>query len=290
MTMATWQRSKNRRGALRAIAYCAFVALVSLGITARSARAELGDRTLVLGREMLTLAKASHHDVTKIEVNGQEVFVGSSVTSDGVRAVLDRYEESCRTKKSHDELVEHGMLRSGTASEGTIVCFTKGARTMGSLSDAVEAFAMTGELGRIGNARLVYARRSPSSGNTTVLTAWTDEKFNLLELAPEDTSKDATGADFPEVPRPSGSVRVLSAVASGTPYGLNVYRSGDAPAAVIAAYDTSMTQLGWHAIPGNGDASRLYSKDGVVLTLAASREGGETLTGLGVAGVAAESK
>jgi hypothetical protein len=308
--MSIWKTKRNLRGAARGAAYCGFVGVVSLVVSSRSAHAELEDRTLVLGREMLLLAKATQHDVTDIDVNGQHVHVGSSVTSDGVGAVLDRYEDHCRknasqTAESWKELTPanakdgeappfaRGSLRSGGAQEGTVVCFTKSSRSVASVVDAIKSFGATGELARIGNARLVYARRSPQTGNTTVLTAWTDERFNLLDLAPEDDATDVRGADFPTIPRLPGSVRVFSATATGTPYGLNVYRSSDAPDAVFSFYDAVMAEGGWSSVevPPEKSAespSRLYAKDGVVLTLVTSREEGSTFTGLGLAGVTAD--
>lgn len=301
-------RTKHFAGVVRGSAYVAVFAGFTLFMGARNARAEVEDRTMELGRRMFALANATHHDVTDMEVNGQHVFVGTSVTRDDARAVLDRYEHHCRVDASHSpegwrsltpdaaksgELpLASGAMRSGTDTEGTLLCFTKSARTMASLEGAIASFAETGELARIGNVRLVYVKRAANGEGTHVLTVWTDERMNLLELVPKDGSVDARGSDFPNVPRIDGAARVFSARAVDTAYGLNVYRGTDAPAAVANRYDAAMQGAGWARIDGppSDATSRLYFKDGVVLTFASTREGTGTFTALALAGVATASR
>lgn len=308
-------KSKHARGLLRAGGY---LAVLSLGLGAfqlRAAHAEVRNRTVELGRQMYQLANATQHDVNKLTMNGQPLWVGSSVSKDSVADVLDRYEVDCQKnlaqpteswrelaqkideKKEQRPAMATGVMRGGGEDEGTVVCFTKGQSSKPTIREAFKSFVDTGELGALGNLRYVYAKRS-DQGRTTVLTAWTDDKFNLSDIMPKDGG-EAKGSDFPEVPRPQAATRLMSAQVEGTPFGVNVYRSKDAPAAVVGFYDAEMTKRGWagfdpeikmqRALRGEGDKSgvigRLYERKGVVLTLASNLDEGGTITSLGLAGV-----
>ena len=89
-------KMKHVRGLARAFAYLAATALVFSAWSVKSARAEMKQQTLVLGRQMLELARASNHDVTPITFNGQKMYLGSSISTDAPQNVLDRYEAHCK--------------------------------------------------------------------------------------------------------------------------------------------------------------------------------------------------
>lgn len=308
-------RSKHVRGLLRAGGY---IAVLSLGLGAfqlRAAHAEVKNRTVELGRQMVQLANATQHDVNKLNLNGQPIWIGSSLARDSVTNVLDRYEADCHKnlaqpteswrelankideKKESRPAISTGVMRGGGASEGTVVCFTKNEGSKPTVREALKTFADTGELGALGNLRYVYARES-DKGRTVVLTAWTDDKFNLTDLVPKEDG-EARGSDFKDIPRPPTANRLLSAQVDGTPFGVNVYRSKQAPAAVVGFYDDEMIKHGWYAIDPQldghmamrgddnkaGAVGRLYERQGVVLTLASHVDEGETITALGLAGV-----
>jgi hypothetical protein len=316
-------KSKHVRGLLRAGGYVAALSLALGAFQVRQAHAELRNRTVDLGRQMYQLANASRHDVNKLSLNGQVMFMGSSLSHDSANAVLDRYEAECKhsaaqspeswrqlthkpseTKDAADENAEaHGMsstgvMRAGSLTEGTVLCFVKGEHAKPSIREAFKSLAETGELGAVGNLRYVWAKQG-ESGNTTVLTAWTDDNFNLADLVPEE-GKEARGTDLPNLPRPPDSNRLFAAQVEGTPFGLNVYRGKQGPAKVIDFYDQAMKERGWLVIDPEmdkwmaqqgetnteGAIGRLYEHDGVVLTLAAHLEEGDTITTLGLAGVA----
>jgi hypothetical protein len=298
-----------------------YVAVLSLGLGAfqlRAAHAEVKNRTVELGRQMFQLANASHQDVNKLNMNGQVMWLGSSIAKDSVSSVLDRYEGECRknsaqsteswrelaqkidestAKKEETPLMATGVMRAGDSAEGTVLCFTKGEHSKPTVGEAFRSFADTGELGALGNLRYVYVKQS-DHGRTVVLTAWTDERFNLRDLVPAD-GREAKGSDFGEIPRPPTSNRLLSAQVEGTPFGVNVYRSKQGPANVVGFYDDEMAKRGWMAIDPEldrqmakrgqenktGAIGRLYEKNGVVLTLAANLDEGDTITALGLAGV-----
>lgn len=311
------EKKRHLKGLLRAGVYLGALGLVFGAIQVRSARAEVKNRTVEMGRQMLQLANATQHDVNKIILNGQPLFVGSSLASDSPKDVLDRYEDYCqknlaqpaeswrevatKTRKTEAQaengmLSGAGVLRAGTSDEGTVVCFTKGADSKPSTREALTTFADTGELGVLGGLRYVYVKTS-AQGKTTVLTAWTDDKFNLARLMPEE-GKDCGGSDFADLPRPQSSQRVLSAIVDGTPFGMNLYRGGESPEKVVEYLDGEMHKRGWYMLDpelsknvqhdaATPPVGRLYEKDGVVLTVAASRDEYGVMTGLGLAGVVA---
>lgn len=312
------EKKRHLRGLLRAGAYVACLTLVVSLLAARAARAEIADRALVLGRTMAQLAGAKMHDTNAVTLNGQLLRLGSSLSNDTPAAVLDRYEAHCQatlaqpgeswsalagvTPKSGGGLLERaGILRGGSDTEGNVLCFTKSGRSKPTAREALEAFALSNDLGDLGSVRYVYAYRS-EKGGTVVLTAWTDDRFDLGALAGDGTA-DAPGTDFPDLPRPPASRRAFSATVAGLPYALNAYHTSEAPGPAVAFYDEPMQKAGWlkldpelarHDAKGVAEAdvhARLYEKDGVVLTVvghALETEGAQVL--LGLAGVSADDR
>jgi hypothetical protein len=285
-------RRRHVRGLFRAFAYLATVGIVFALLSVRSARAEIEQNTVAIGRQMAALARATNHEVTPILFNGQPMFLASSVTDDAPAAVLDRYAEHCKAQQVPD--ARSSVLRGGDALEGTTVCFVRGASTNASLPDAFRSFAETGELGYLGKLRYAYARKDGRYGRTLVLTVWTEDQFNLGDLLPTE-DKDVPGADFPELPRPPDATRSLSAFAKGAPYGVNVYKTAESTAKVVAFYDTLMHERGFTAYDPEldeakvGAVGRTYTKDGVVLTVAARRETSGTFVALGLAGASPDA-
>lgn len=312
------ERIKHVLGLTRAGAYVLGLGVVLGAVQIRIARAEIADRTVQLGREMMTLANASEHEVNKVSLNGQTMWLGNSLAHDTAKTILDRYESHCQTHaaqpaESWRELAtkdstEHekkwfsaGVLRGGDDREGTVVCFTKTSASKRSIVEAAKSFAETGDLGSLGAARYVYAKTT-ENGNTHVLTAWTDDTFSIFELV-GDATKDVAGADFGgEVPRVPDSRRAFAARLDQTGFGVNVYQSSETdPGKIARFYDDQMQLAGWTAIdpeltrrePGEPCAGRVYEKDNVVLTLASVRASQDpkegTYTVLGMAGVSESS-
>lgn len=297
---------QQRRGLIRVLVYFAFVTTVCGAFGLRHARAEFGDQTLDLGREMAELAVTSRQELTSIVFNGQKIRIGSAVTEASVDAVLARYEEYCKSSASAifaegsdgprdpTDVVKTGFVRlGGGAGEGAVICFVKGALAKATREEAIREFARTGRLGAIGELRYVYAKRNPKKDTTLVLTAWTDDSFNLLEVFPRGPTEDVRGEDFAEVPRVPNSVRTLATRAEGTPFAANVYRTADAPEKVIAFYDHELQDHGWFMVDPemteqkDGAQARGYVKDGVVVTLTTTRQEDGTYAGLGLSGVSA---
>lgn len=307
------EKRKHLAGLARMFGYFSVLGIVCAGVSVRNARAEVGDKSIALGRQMLELANATQHDVTKVNLNGQPMFIGSSIGKDSVQGVLSRYEQHCKTNaaqsveswkelggKTDEQKKEDvtgfttsGLMRSGGDQEGTVICFVRSDQSKASAKEAFKSFTETGELGALGQLRYVYAKKT-SKGNTHVLTAWTTNKFNLNEILPKEGGGDVPGSDFGgDIPRINGSQRILSTMVEGTSFGVNVYRSDMAPKDVAKLYDTELTQKGWFALDAEIEAKskdkatigHLYEKNGVVLTLATNVQDGKTFTALGLAGV-----
>lgn len=315
------EERQKRRGMFRAAGYLAVLGGVFGVIQVRQARAEVGDKTISVGRQMFALANATQHDVNRLTINGQQLFIGSSTTDDAVSRVMDRYENLCREKAAQapedwKNLAKTdpkndpggnmgqggGVMRTGDSQEGAILCFTKTANSKPSLTEAVSAFASTGELSTVGSVRYVYVKHGDKG--TSVLTAWTDEQFNVKSFVGGGESagkEDAPGADFEGVPRPDGAVRVLSGRVEDTPFGLNVYKGKGEPSAIMAGFDKALVAEDWLALDPQLEeqlqtkddpkhpSGRLYEKDGNVLTVASHIEAGATFTTMGLAGATAGS-
>lgn len=308
------KQAKHVRGLVRAFAYLTCTAVVFSGLSLKSARAELHQQTLTIGRQMLELARSSNHEVTPIVFNGEKMYLASSVTEEPPSSVLNRYEDHCKANPGQplagwkdmearkgkppiddaEETSTAGLVRSGDDAEGSVVCFVRGPDTQATTEEAFKTFAATGELGAFGKLRYVYAKKGPT-GRTVILTAWTDEKFNLRHMMPKP-NEDVPGEDFPELPRVPSSTRAISARAQGMPYAVNIYKTTEPTSKVLAFYDKEMVALGYKGFDPeldekkDGTAGRSYVKDGVVLTIATHVEAAGNFVALGLAGVTPDNR
>lgn len=313
--MKIFTKFRDQRGGwLRVIGYCAALSLFTGVFQLRHARAEVADQSVVVGRRVLSVVDTTSADMTKVSLNGETIFVGSSLTDESLPTVLTRYAEHCEANsaqapeewkklanpdaKSALPVPGDGatVTRGGDgAEEGTVLCFTRSAGAKASVKDALVNFAQTGELGALGSLRYVYAKKT-GNGGTHILTAWTLDSFNVKKLAPEGR-EDVRGEDFNSLPltRPENSQRMVSARIEGQPYGINVYESEQEPAAVASAFDQKLIKEGWIAIdvelskhspdaPKNA-VGHIYEKDGIVLSLSSHIEQKKTVTALGLSGM-----
>ena len=315
----TAAQQKHVAGLFRLLGFTAVCGVVCAGFSIRAARAEVANEAMNVGRQMVELAHSLNTDVTPVTLNGQPMYVGSSLTQEAPRAILDRYEELCQknlaqspeswqalaTKPgekptNNGDFVNSGIMRADGNGEGTVLCFVKGPNSKGTAMEAFKSLGETGELGAVGELRYVFAKKT-KKGNTHVLTGWTTGKFNLKEMVPPDDEKDVPGEDFAEVPRMNGSRRVLSARVQGTPFGVNTYTTDMAPSKVVEHYDQTLLKQGWLGIDVEVDKQmkdgnpkqaqgRVFEKDGVVLSLAAHVDDGKTFATFGIAGAQHEEK
>jgi hypothetical protein len=258
-------------------------------------------------------------------LNGQPVYMTSTMTNDDVPTILSRYEKHCDENRAHstdlwqqlakanekDHEVDTdspgaqmadsgGTLRSGNGSEGTVLCFVRAPESKPTLKEGLATLSETGNLNAVGLVRYVYVKKT-DKGGSHVLAVWTNEKFNVKEFLPEG-EKDVPGYDFPNLPRPEDGTRIFSIHMEGAPYGVNVYQAkGISPEKTVAAFDQKLTADGWYALDieshpkRNSEAlknatGRLYEKDGAVLTLVSKVTEGQTVTALGMAGSSASDK
>lgn len=192
-------------------------------------------------------------------------------------------------------IAKAGFVRAeGKEGEGAVVCFAKGSKSKATTTEAFESFMATGELGAFGELRYAYASKAPS-GKTLVLTAWTDSKFNLRDMVPED-GEDAPGEDFAEIPRVPSSIRIMSAKAADMPYGVNVYRTTNSPTKTLEYFDGEMKKAGWFTYDPemteeeHKGLGRAYMKNAVVVTLGTSVQPDGNYVAVGLSGVAADDK
>jgi hypothetical protein len=317
------ERSELKRGLIRLSGFLLVVSAVSAVYTLRVARVEVGNKTVALGREMIALSDSAANDdkseVHKLVLNGQPVYMASTVTNDDVTSVLARYEKHCDENRAHStdlwqELATNnakdhkvdasspgaqmaetgGTLRSGNGAEGTVLCFVRTPDAKPTLREGLATLSESGELNAVGLVRYAYAKKS-AKGGAHVLAVWTNEKFNVKEFLPEG-DKDVPGFDFPQVPRPADSTRIFSIHMEGAPYGVNVYQAkGASPEKTVAGFDRELAAQGWYALDIDSypkrntkalenATGRLYEKDGAVLTLVSKVSEGQTVTALGMAG------
>ena len=308
------EQRKKLKGQLRLLGYVCVLGVACAGLSIRAARAEVADQSLAFGRQLSELTNTQVVDAQRISMNGQSMFVGSTLGHDSVPATLDRFEQYCRRNsaqspeewkkladKSPDasaegnEFFKTGLMRSGSDTEGTVLCFVRSNQSKTTVGEAFSTFSETGELGAIGQLRYAYAKKT-KKGNTHVLTGWTTDKFNLKDMMPPDDGKDVPGTDFAEIPRPKDAQRILATRVEGTPFGVNVYKTSGPPSEVAKYYDETLIKQGWVALDaelekkGTEPSERaavghLYEKDAVVLTMASHLDNGQTYATLGLAGV-----
>lgn len=283
---------------LRLSAY-AFVVTTAAGLfAARAAYSDVKDSALGIGRELGRLGDLGAGRVVRI--NGQRIHVGSTTEDMPFEQVLDAFEAHCeahsaarlrefaalsaeeKTKIAARAGSTTGVLRRQSAFDGAVACLVtedeEGTSVPG-LAARLGAFAETGDLGRLGGLRYVYARRT-KNGRTHLVTAWTDGELRLFDLYPKEG--DAPGADMRDVPRPDGAARLLTADIEGMPYGVRIYDAPGAAEDVLAMYERELPARGWElsAISPDAPLSRTFTKDGVDLLVTVAREGDRTFVTL----------
>jgi hypothetical protein len=289
----------------------AYAMVVSFAFTAVSVRSVYGDvekSALAVGREMLKL-KDVLGPPQPIVLNGTTMFVGGRHVAQSVHEVLDRFERYCGDNAGGfeeefakvpsaqlDKLPEWqrsarhiGTLRSEVDDEeGFLSCIVapEGSRGFHGLVSRAEAFASTGDLGKIGKLRYVFAHKNPKAGGADLVTLWHEGSFDVMKML--FSSGDVPGHDTVSLPRPTGSIRVLSAEVPGTGYGLRAFETKQPATEVLASYDTTLPALGWNPQPTPGgpegelmaESSRAFIRNGAVVFVSAISEKGGTFVEL----------
>jgi len=290
------RRVSVRAFALGRAAICAAVLLLGVAwFSARSARAELGEAALGVGRQL-----SGFEDLTgstyRVRLNGEPINVATKLVEHPIAEVLARFENHCEKRSVATELADvdralaesgaasgdpdkRGILRRESSREGFVACLVD-TRSEGSLSARLERFTKTLDIADVGLLRYVYAKKT-EGGRTHVVIAWTDGAFRLEHLL-AGGSKDAPGTDVAGGARPVDSVRLLTAAVDNAPYSARIYQSRAAAPAVLGALDGEMKSKGWERLVGGGkdpENARAYSKEGRdVLTFVYPSETGSVVS------------
>ncbi|CAN5342465.1 hypothetical protein BH09MYX1_BH09MYX1_06050 [soil metagenome] len=295
---------KKVLGVTRVLGYGLAVTAVITGVAARNAVADVGNEGLRIGHDLDKLGDLLG-DTQQLTLNQQNIFFSQAVSHDGTAAVLDKFETNCNQDsaisgadwqdiadaKLAPTKVDHGFLHIGTVRKeepdgkgGMVLCFKRppGA-TQKSFTDAMQEFHDTGDFAALGFLRYVHV--STSDGETKVQTIWTNGSFNVNKLLPPADGGDTVGSDSPTMPRPNNGQRILTATATGTPYAVRMYVTGQAQAAVLDSYDQEMTNRGWAIIePPSADKldGHWYERDGAqAMVSLGTNDAGKTVVTLG---------
>lgn len=258
----------------------------------RNAKANVTEGALRFGRRLSPIADAAKHDgdVVPIQLNGQRVLISRASTQEAPERVLDLFEAHCNGDAgalgSHwkdlsaasqalsnlNGAKKFGTLRTVSKGDGIVMCFVKGASTPVTFAEAVGALTRTGDLGALGKLRYAYVNRSENGSR--VITAWTEDSFNVDKLSPADGS-EPDGSDPDEVGRIPGAKRLLTARVEGSPFGLRVYRVHSSPRDSVAFYQKTFEARGWlpieRSVP-NTEARAFVERTGSRVIVSAQKD------------------
>lgn len=278
-----------------------YLAVVSLGVgllAARTGYTHMRGAGMMFGDEILRLTDLGEAgDYYRLRLNGQTVNVASASTDRPVSAVLDIFQQGCteRADQLSLELANLkralgapappsvatgapgiGILRNELNGRGFVLCFAQDRVTdQFTAYRNLQEFAVTGDLGKVGKLRYIAARRT-AAGGALAVGVWVDGPLPLAEMFP--LSGDAPGTDIEGVLRPKGTRRIFTAYAEASPYGISVYESERAPAALLEELDKGMPSLGWQAVPAFDERTpnaRAFTRPGadIIVTAEESRRG-----------------
>jgi hypothetical protein len=275
MILSRLFRNPRLRGVLR-VAF--FLSTLNLAVTAAllpSATARAEEELKRGGLELLKQLGpelVGHPEVAVI--NGQRMSLGSKTTPLGVAEVMRRFERHCEEQSGglaaelgrlpeklagavvpeslRDPsrwLTRKGLSQDETAGQLACIARKRDAGGMRGFVDSVLALVETGDLGKVGDARYIVARRDEAAGYTHVLAMWTEGSFNIPAMFPE--TGDAPGSDSAHLPRPPAARRVLSAEITGHPFAMRMYDTDKPHDQVLSYYRELQKGQGWssHVLP-----------------------------------------
>jgi hypothetical protein len=254
------------RAWLRVACLLGFVALLSAVWVLRDVHAQASERALSLGRN-LSQAHDIHAGSTRLQLNGAVLTLNSSSSAGSVDAVLDRFTALCLSssaglEKHMAELEQQGeampsdlsfkqlsVFRTPTEhDQGSAACFARN-RKVDSLTDFLadaETALETGDLAQLGQFRYVFARKSPQTGTSHVISVWSEGALNVERMFPE--AGDVPGHDLVQGVRPDHAVRFMSAQAEGSHFQLAMYTSKSSPVQALDSYDARLVRQGYVAL------------------------------------------
>lgn len=280
-------------GALRVTTYLAAVSAIGLGVSMHSAKADVAEEQISLGRDLVPLADLLQGERTVL-VNGERAHVATTTSNDSLETVVDRFAKNCEENASplsdawkavpgenqneaHEAIASVAITRELHENEGTVMCMARGKNSGDSFMTSAREFVKSGNLGAIGQMRYAYAKRG-ADGKTFVMTAWTDDSFSVRALMPKN-GEDAPGSDSENIPRPANAQRLLTTGIEKMPFVARAYKTTDAPGAVLAFYDREMATRGWSCAAPEGleNVARTCEKDSMHASIAATAQNATTL-------------
>lgn len=293
---ASPRAASHLAGALRVTTYLAAVSAAGLGMTMHTAKADVAEEQITLGRDLLPLADLLQGGHI-VFVNGERAHVATVTSDDSLETVVDRFAKNCAENASplsdawkavpgenrneaHDAIAAVAITRELHENEGTVMCMARGKNSRDSFLASAKEFTKTGDLGAIGQMRYAYAKRG-ADGKTFVMTAWTDDSFNVRALTPK-AGEDAPGSDSDTIPRPEHAQRLLTTGIEKMPFVVRAYKSTDASVAVLALYDREMQARGWSCVAPEGleGVARTCEKASMHASIAATSEKDATLVSI----------
>ena len=267
------------------------VGLVALLIfNAHQARGQVGERMLSMGRELAPLRDLLR-GTQSARINGENMFLASTVSDQPLVEVLNRFEQHCLDqtgglRESFAALPEaaraqvsakapaawrlrHGVMREEKEREGMVVCVARhGQGGFRAWVADVRRFLHDGELSHLGQLRYVYAQRT-ETGRTHVLTTFTLGSFNVYRALGQ--IEPTSGARLEAIPLPPNARRPMTFSLDGMPYAAQLFQVPGKPEDVTRYYLDELPRLGWTRVLGPGElySNAVLTRRGKTLTLAA---------------------
>jgi hypothetical protein len=275
---------------LRVSAFVSVALVIVLLFNLHQARGQVGEQLLSMGRELGPLRDLLH-GTQSARINGENMFLASTVSEQPLTEVLNRFEQHCleRTgglRESFASLPDaareqvsrkapaawrfrHGILREEKDTEGMVVCVARsGQAGLKAWVMDLRRFLSDGELSHLGELRYVYAQRT-ETGRTHVLSTFTRGAFNLYRAIGQ--REPASDARLEAVPLPPHVQRPMTFSVDGMPYAAQLFQVPGKPEDVTSYYLETLPRLGWTRVMGPGElySSTVFSRQGKTLTLAA---------------------
>jgi hypothetical protein len=275
---AVLKKSRHPSRVLRTLPFVLALVVLVVIAKARTARAQVVDASLAMGREMAT-ALPAEDGKTIVRLNGERVIVGRLTEEAPLHDVLDRLEKGClegggtfarawedaAKARAIAGSLRHGILREERTDDGLVVCIVEGSASAPTMSEALDRFSKTHDLGAIGRVHYAYARsRGP---RTDVMTVETGDSFAFDRLAPPEGTPPGSET---MLPLPEGTQRILTAEIEQAPFSMRVYTSSMTPEEVMAFYERKLQELGFSALEGTHEG-RMYTRGGAQVIVATKR-------------------
>ncbi len=233
---------------------------------------------LNFGRSLLQYVDGQGLSRTRtLSLNGAQLKFATGTTNDSVETAANFYARACNGRSGGlgDQVHEYlqqaesaqrslgeaatevtetpfTTFKTVTDTEAIVFCLDMGSQrvAMAEFLARLRRATETGDLSAVGGFRYVFISRDTApNARTHMVGYWSDGSgaLNLTRMFPP--TGDAPGRDVPQLPRPTGLRRTLSAYEVGTAYSYNVYEGRTPRARVEEQLRTQLVRDGWTLIP-----------------------------------------